>query len=66
MGLTYIVVAKAVAKDPLSPICVTEGPDASLYGLGIPGVPNALCTVELSVNMLTTVETLVVTVVSMY
>ena len=46
-GLTYIVVPKFAVKDPLSPICVTEGPDASLYGLGIPGVPKAPCTVAL-------------------
>ena len=39
--LAYMVAPKAVVRDPLSSICVTQGPDASFSVLGIVGLPYA-------------------------
>lgn len=65
-GIAYKVAPKVLVRDGLSPTCTTEGPGASLFVLGISGVPNTLIIPEVTLRFFMTVETLVITVVSTY
>ena len=64
--ITYKFSPKVLFRDGLSGTCTTEGPRASLYVLGISGVPITLIMLEVTLRFFIIVETLVMTTVSRY
>ena len=61
-----MVAPKAVVRDPLRLMSVTQGPGPSLLLLGMVGIPNAATVLEVWLTFRIVVETLVVTRVSIY